>query len=646
MPTRRGLLKGGATAALAGAALFAVEGERTRPARAAVPGGSLDPTTLPKYVTPLPILPAMPCANDVDQYAIAVRQFAQQVLPRPFPRTTVWGYGSVTDPMSFGWPAATIEAHADRPVRVTWINQLTDGNGNFRRHLLPVDPTVHWANPPGGTGGRDSRPKFTATPGRYTGPVPMVVHLHGAHSNDDSDGYPEAWFLPTARNIPAPFATVGSFYDRFRAEFRNRTGVSWNPGSATFQYGNDQRATTLWYHDHAIGMTRANIYAGQTGFYLIRGGRADLPAGVLPGPAPKVGDPAGTRYHEIALVIQDRSFDRDGSLFFPTTRGFFGDVPPEGPFVPNSDVSPIWNPEFFGNTIVVNGATWPVMAVEPRRYRLRLLNASNTRVLMLKIVTNPLAARPASPAMSFLQIGSDGGFLPAPVGLGRLVIAGAERADVIVDFSKLPVGTSLYLINEGPDEPFGGGEPGTDFDPADPATTGQVMKFVVIPQAGADTSVPGERLQLPGLTSLGRSGRTRRVSLNEMSSALFPDAPTMGMLGTVNADGTGHELEWNDPVTENPALNAIETWEIWNFTEDAHPVHVHLVQFQVANRQPIGGTLRPPQAWEHGFKDTVVALPQEITRIKARFDMAGRYVWHCHIIDHEDNEMMRPIQIT
>ena len=221
----------------------------------------------------------------------------------------------------------------------------------------------------------------------------------------------------------------------------------------------------------------------------------------------------------------------------------------------------------------------------------------------------------------------------------------AERFDVIVDFTGLKAGTELFLINEGPDEPFGGGEPGTDFDPADPTTTGQVMKFVVGTLSGADTSVPPDRLVAPAFSALGPSVFTRKVSLNELDSTLFPDAPTEGVLGTLNPDGTGNPLPWHVAPTETPPLNRTEVWEMHNFTEDGHPIHIHQVQFQVVNRQPFGGAARPPEAGENGFKDTVVALPQEITRVKARFDIAGRYVWHCHIIDHEDNEMMRPMQV-
>jgi spore coat protein A, manganese oxidase len=613
-----------------------------------LPGGSLDPASIPKYVTPLVVPPAMPpvTTGTVDYYEIAVRQFQQQVLPPVLPPTTVWGYGALAEPSSFIYPAFTIEAQADHPVRVKWVNGLVDAAGHYLPHLLPVDPTLHWANPPGGIAGRDGHGMFTETPGPYTGPVPIVTHLHGGHSVEESDGFPEAWYLPAANDIPDGFATVGSHYDEFRTKFLDAHGEAWQPGTAVFQYDNDQRASTLWFHDHTLGMTRLNVYAGPAGFYLLRGGASDLREGTLPGPAPQLGDAPGTRYYEIPIAIQDRSFNADGSLFYPASRAFFDGF--EGPYVPDSDIAPIFNPEVFSNTMVVNGRTWPVLQVEPRRYRFRLLNGCDSRFLILKIVRDPLAPRPAVAALPFWQLGTEGGFLPAPVLLNRLLMGLAERADVVVDFTRIPVGTELYLINEGPDEPFGGGMVGRDFAAADPGTTGQIMKFVVVPLASRDTSVRPAALRLPPFTPLGPATHVRKVSLNEEDSAVLPDVgPREAELGTFDEAGNPVNLSWDHPVTENPALGATETWEIHNFTADAHPIHIHEVQFQVVNRQRFGPgrALRPPERWEHGFKDTVIAYPGEITRVKATFDRPGLFVWHCHILEHEDNEMMRPYRV-
>lgn len=642
MTTKREFLKVSALAG-AGSLLFTRFGFIRR-ALAAIPGGTLEPASIPKYAMPLVIPPAMPktSGGQVDYYEIAVRQFQQQILPPPLPGTTVWSYGSVNHPDTFNYPAFTIEARYGRPVRVKWINDLKDADGNFLPHLLAVDPTLHWANPAGGPAGRDTRPSFASTPGPYTGPVPIVTHLHGGHSAQESDGYAEAWYLPAANDIPAGFANEGSWYEFFKSEFSNKFGEVWEPGAATFQYQNDQRASTFWYHDHTLGMTRLNVYAGPAGFYLLRRGPGDLPDPVLPGPAPGVGaDPFG-RFYEIPIAIQDRSFNADGSLFYPSTREFFDGF--SGPYIPVSDVPPIWNPEFFGNTMVVNGRTWPHLEIEPRRYRFRFLNGCNSRFLILKIVTDPSATRPATAARPFWQIGAAGGFLPAPVELDYLLMAPSDRADVIVDFSGLAVGTEFHLINEGPDEPFGGGTPGTDFDAADPDTTGQVMKFVVVPLTSKDNSQDPARLTLPAFRPLGAASTTRKVSLNEQGSAFAAfDGPVEAELGTLDGAGQPVPLDWDEAITENPVLGSIEIWEIYNFTEDAHPIHIHEVQFQVVNRQPIDdGDARPPESWETGFQDSVIAYPGEITRAKALFDLPGLYVWHCHIVEHEDNEMMRP----
>jgi FtsP/CotA-like multicopper oxidase with cupredoxin domain len=607
----------------------------------------LDPLAIPKYVEPLVIPPPMPVTavlhergRPIDYYEIAVRQFHQQILPTGMPATTVWSYGSVNQPSTFNYPAFTIEARYRRPVRVKWINDLVDESGNFLPHLLPVDQTLHWANPPGPL--PDSR-GYDPLP--YLGPVPIVTHVHGAHTTDDSDGFTEAWYLPNANNT-AGYIQTGSWYETFRTQFFANFGVEWSPGSATFQYPNDQRAGTLWYHDHTLGMTRLNVYAGPAGFYILRGGPGDRRGNALPGPAPRAGDPPGTKYFEIPLAIQDRSFHEDGALFYPGSRAFFDGF--EGPYIPDSDISPIWNPEVFSNTIVVNGRTWPYLEVEPRRYRFRFLNGCNSRFLILRLVAGDPAVRPAASALPFWQVGAEGGFLPMPAQLDTLLMAPAERADCIVDFTGLPVGAELHLINEGPDEPFGGGVAGIDFEYADPDTTGQVMRFTVVPLTRPDVSTPPERLTLHPLPSSPPAVTTRRVSLNEEDSAVLPDVgPRAALLGVLDEDGMPMPMMWDDAISETPTAGDTETWEIHNFTMDAHPIHVHQVMFEVLDRTPMGEEIggektRPPEPWETGRKDTVIAYPDEITRIKATFDLPGLYVWHCHIVEHEDNEMMRP----
>jgi spore coat protein A len=736
-----------------------------RPALAeALPGGTLDPTTIPKYVTPLVIPPVMKNTGAANDYAIAVRQFQQQILPGgiwntinarhdAFPPTTVWSYGPNVDPVpdsaglggaagvapapnsQFNYPAYTIETTANHPVTVRWINDLVDRKtGRFLHHLLPIDQTLHWANPPmrciDGTRRTDCR---GFVPERYTGPVPIVTHVHGAHVEGHSDGYPEAWWLPAATNIPAAYATKGRLFD-------DASGA--NPGNlgyADYTYRNDQPAATLWYHDHTLGMTRSNVYAGPAGFWLIRGGPYDHPTvagsgddAVLPGPPPVPGESVldlnvpgnavRNMIRAMPIAIQDRAFNADGSLFYPEDRAFFEGVEPRQlkiPFLPNrrSDISPIWNPEAFFNVMVVNGVSWPRLEVAPALYRFRLLNGCNSRFLWLKF---------DDPAVEVWQIGAEQGFLPAPVltngqdldgssdGTAQLLMALAERADVIVDFRGLADGTEVTLLNIGPDEPFGGGKPGMDFDPADPATTGKVMRFVVNDDLlGASPTDPGGAtpatdpalLVLNAEGALGATDESRDVSLNEEISenvcattlangtirriasvkpgpdfeeecqeaggdSFGPESALLGTIDTSGGDPVGIPLMWTDTtgastpvdvtlqsgvtvqvnVTENPRKGEIEEWSIYNFTEDAHPIHLHLVRFEVTGRIGIDGSPsvvgNAPRPGETGYKDTVIAYPDEITRVKARFDIAGLYVWHCHIVEHEDNEMMRPYVVS
>jgi FtsP/CotA-like multicopper oxidase with cupredoxin domain len=452
------------------------------------------------------------------------------------------------------------------------------------------------------------------------------------------------------------------------------------------------------------------------------------------------GDPVRAAVREIPIVIQDRAFNTDGSLFYPDNRAFFEGLTPDLlqiPFIGDpttpSDIAPIWNPEAFFNTMVVNGVTWPSLEVEPDLYRFRLLNGCNSRFinLALFVVTDAgadgifgTADDTLGAELPFYQIGAEQSLLPRVVevktgfktrlwGNGRipkavpaaapeeaLLMGSAERADVIVDFSRLTPGTRVRMINTAPDAPFGGfvGDPAADAD-----TTGQVMEFMV----GVDTTVgegftPPASLKLSpvenvntypaGLPNVVRRPRDQAlleeqsilicVTIDAVTGAIvydpnavpnpadpgtcvltgtttlaesLPFGPKAAVLGINGASPAPTVTLWSDPIQTNPQFDAAgnpptETWELWNHTVDAHPIHVHEVKFKVRNRQAfdpatgalVPGTRRRPEATEAGWKDTVIAYPGEVTRIAATFDLQGLYMWHCHIVEHEDNEMMVP----
>jgi bilirubin oxidase len=625
---------------------------------APLPGGTLDPTSIPKYKDNLVIPPLMPTVA-ANTYSIAARPRVQQVLPAGFPATNVWAYGSTNSAASFNWPAFTIEVNQGTKTTVTWRNQLVDAQNNFVPHLLTVDPTLHWANPIGPADNRDSRPTFTSTPAPYKGPVPLVTHLHGAHVDPESDGYPEAWYLPNANNFADCFQSdgPGCFWSR-GTNYGNAPGFATAPGQATFVYRNDQHGATLWFHDHAIGMTRTNVYTGLAGFYLLRD--AYEKSLNLPGPYGK---------YEIPLLIQDRSFNSDGSLFYAKDRVFFDGF--TGPYIPDpsSDISPYWNPEFFGNVMTVNGKTWPKLSVEPRKYRFRVLNGSDSRWLQVQFA-NSKTLKPTG--LQFNIIGTEGGFVSgAPVKNGFLRIAPGERVDVVVDFSGLAVGTRLVLANVAPDSPFGGTI--SNVGASDPGTTGQVMAFDVVKLTAPDTSVlPASINQPPDGFEPKANPIARNVTITEFDSIIDPAGPSEAQLG--NAFGP---LPWKALVTENIKQFTTEQWTIVNRTADAHPIHLHQTQFRVLSRTPIdlaafdaaiaacqtnpngpscppdpnkfvknGAVTSPPFPWEAGPKDTLQTNPGEMTKLNAFFDIPGLYVWHCHILSHEDNEMMRPTCIS
>jgi len=566
--------------------------------------------------------------GDKEYYDIDVNESYQQILPSPLPMTKVWAYGGMT---TAGFvrnaPAPSFEATRGTPIVVNWTNGLIGA------HMFAVDPTLHWASPDmncmlmGATGNFPLFPPgFVGNPPwncNAQSPVPIVTHLHGGEVQSTSDGHPEAWW--TAGGV------IGGGYNSLPENVTN---------NAIFEYPNAQPPTTLWYHDHALGITRINVLSGLAGFYLLRDPGDTTGANLLP-----------SGKYEVPLAIQDRIFNVDGSFFFPSA-GL------------NLAVHPYWNPEFFGDTIMVNGLVWPYMNVDRGQYRFRILDGSNARFYTLSFDNK----------MPFTVIGSEGGYLKAPVTVTEYAIAPGERADILVDFSTLPAGTNIILQNTAK-------APTPRGAPANPQTTGQIMQFRVG-------------------TALGFPPKTLPANLNPTLAGIFPTLTTpavtrlltlqevMGQFGPVEILLDGQK--WAATVNETPALGTTEDWVIVNPTADTHPIHLHLVQFQLVSRQPfqvkkyqtdwmaLNGM--PPLSAptkivdptpylqgkpvtalpvEQAWKDTIQMRPGEVTTIRVRFapiDGTGTYpfvatsgpgyVWHCHIIDHEDNEMMRPYQVV
>ncbi len=613
----------------------------------AISSPTLDPRTIPKYVSQLiippvytPTLVVDPTTGAVVQqdYSVDMVQFSQQILPTGFPTTQVWGYaGMAYDPLTgqqLGYiehsPSATFETVRGVPVQVTWVNKITSPS------MFAVDPTLMWANP--NNMATITQP-FTPFPPGYAqaqSPVPLVPHLHGAEDQSTSDGGPLAWFTASGLH--------GSDYNTYIPTAAN---------GAVDYYPNAQPATTLWYHDHAMGMTRLNVLSGLAGFYIIRDPNDPI-APLLP-----------SGQYEVPLAIQDRSFNLDGSLWFPSV----GD---------NPDVHPYWQPEFFGNTIMVNGVVWPNMNVQPHQYRFRVLDGSNARFYSLTL-TYQIGGQDV--LLPFTQIGTEGGYLRTPATMTSLLIAPGQRADILVDFSSIPAGTQLTMRNTAK-APFPAGTP------PDPQTVGQIMRFTV------NSGTPVHPTPLPAV-------------LNNIP-VLTPNSPARTLVLYEVESGTGEPLmvtlqgqRFNAPVSETPRVGSTEDWIIVDITGDAHPIHLHLVQFQVISRQtlnaakytsdwvalngeppldhptitlPIDSYLQgkpmAPMPNENGWKDTVIVYPGQVTIIRVRFapltapstgpsaptpsinqysfdpTVGPGYVWHCHIVDHEDNEMMRPYDVT
>lgn len=550
--------------------------------------GELDPLMQPKFVNPLPF----PATLTGSYHELTLSQFTQSLgvydpatlsLPEPTEfEPKVWGYNG-------SYPGPTIEAYTDNEIKVKWINALPTGDV-MDVHLFNIDPSLHWAGSVNGDEGNEVKD--------LSG-IPSITHLHGGHSEAASDGHPDAWYTPGLAE------TGPQFYD--------------NHG--LFTYHNDQEAATLWYHDHTLGITRLNVYAGLAGFYILRDSWEE-----------NLGLPSGD--YEIPLVIQDRRFYENGELYYPYKVEELED--PLEKHLNTDGVTVL--PEMFGDFILVNGKAWPYLEVEPRKYRLRLLNGSDSRFYDLYL-----------PKITFYQIGSDGGFLAEPLRRNRLLIGPGERLDVVVDFSDPEIWGQTLILKNNARSPFPFGET------PNPQTSGQIMAFkVVVPmeEGVVDDSVIPQNLR-PAEFEVGES-------LNKRQLVLFEGIDEYGRLKPMLGTAEEGRLPFNAEVTEKPELNTVEEWEIYNTTADAHPIHLHLVHFQVINTQKFNtkkfvegdansiqliGQPKSPSAENAGRKDTFIVYPGEVARVKALFDKEGLYVWHCHILSHEDYDMMRPFEV-
>jgi len=588
------------------------------------------------------------------------------------------------------WPAFTIEAQRGKSLKVEVRNELYDRT--YADVNITADQTVMMSGVPL-TGDPMTEP--------YTGPVPIALHLHGGEVQSTSDGGPHAWFTPG-------YAL---------------TGKGWEMGvGPVLTYPNKQEAATLWYHEHSqLGLTRINVYAGMAGFYFLRG--TDEEVNRLPGwsgdDLVKEVTPAGLTADalhpdaylpEIEIAIQDRMFDTKGQLFY--------EVHP-----PNPDIHPFWTPEFFGDVITVNGKSWPYLSVAPRKYRFHLLDGSNARFYNMWLEN--LATGEKGPAIT--QIGTDGGLLDAPAVINpafdqKLLMGPGERADVVIDFSKVAPGTVLTLKNDA-NAPFPDGEP------VEIGTTDRIMQFVVngvMIKKGNPKEKGNDKSQLPSklrtnplvkLTNFAGTANitpdvTRQLTLNEVQG---DGGPKMVLLNNSRFENIPEESDMFGDLTEKPSEGTTEKWQLINLTVDAHPMHMHLVQFQLVSRQdfnanvegsvgywsdymteleskskmggggppndyntlnadgavggnlPVSGYLQgpviPAKPNERGWKDVIVAYPGQVTTYMVRFaptnmsvstkksklvysfdpSQGPGYVWHCHIVEHEDNDMMRPM---
>ncbi|MGB2606734.1 MAG: multicopper oxidase [Candidatus Sulfotelmatobacter sp.] len=486
----------------------------------------VDPLPIPETAKPIGHRPSPANAAVSLPYYRIAMRQIESKLHRDLKPTRLWAYGASS-------PGPTFEARSGQGILVEWANELPT------QHLLPIDHHIH--------GAEADKPE-----------VRTVVHLHGAKAPADSDGYPDDWYVPGK--------------------------------SAVYHYPNGQEAAMLWYHDHALGINRLNIFAGLLGVYLLRDDVEDslnLPKGK----------------HEIPLVFCDRVLDLEGQLNYPVS------INPKSP----------WVPEVFGDANLVNGKLFPYLEVEPRKYRFRVLNGANGRFYHFSL----------SNGQTFHQIGTDQGFLPAPLEVKNLTLAPAERADLVIDFSA-SAGEQIIVQNQ-------------SFD---------LMQFRVARNAPKDTLKDSSVLP-PTLRPIPKIAESAAVKTRVLTLVEVDDPHGLPVTMLLN------NTHWNMPVTENPMLDSTEIWNLVNTTDDAHPIHLHLVRFQILDRRTFDvaaywatgkfnyfGLAIPPEPGEAGWKDTVRAQPAMVTRIITRFEgFTGRYVWHCHILEHEDNEMMRPYDV-
>ncbi|KAL2608728.1 hypothetical protein R1flu_027301 [Riccia fluitans] len=559
------------------------------------PDATVEPSpSLTPFVDPLPI-PATIDASSGRQITIGAYKITQ-VLHRDLPATTLYAYG--TSEATATYPGPTLVAKRNIPSCVRFENHIYDSET-----FLVTDKTLPWANP-------------------ANGGVPIVPHLHGAEVESASDGHPDAWFTASGEQGPK-FVTQN------------------------YNYPNSQPSTLLWYHDHTVGITRNNVLAGLTGLYFIRS--ID-------------DDPAYLRRwtNEIPLVIQDKRFWANGSISFPDVG-----VSPH--------IHPYWCQGYSGDVVLVNGKIWPYLAVHPEKYRFRILNAANARFFTLTL---------SDADLKWIQIGTDGGFLPSPIYLSELTLAPANRADVIIDFSNLTVGSIVYMNNSAP-IPFPVGDP--RFSP--PLVAGSVMAFKIVSRSRGSSRSRKDFEQWRDETMAQNSNIP--TNLTEVPKATYDLATDVYRSFVFNEefDSAGNRIKslinsvgYSDPLTETPKLGTVEIWDLINLTPDAHPIHIHLISFLVVHQQaldqaaytanqcslevefsqPSSCFTEAPQegnATQVGWKDTVIAYPSVVLRLWIRwtprdggsfpFDATSGpgYVWHCHVLEHEDNEMMRPLVV-